>query len=78
MKSCFTCKHKKPLFLFKKNKMKYQLKSDFGRCVECRLCSVKRLIKQKGKVIKYNFNVKKMEIVNIKLNFKNIILEYIK
>lgn len=78
MKSCFTCKHKKPLFLFKKNKMKYQLKTDFGRCVECRLCSVKRLIKQKGKVIKYNFNVKKMEIVNIKLNFKNIILEYIK
>lgn len=78
MKRCFTCKHKKPLILFKKNRMKYQLKSDFGRCVECRLCSVKRLIKQKGKVVKFNFNVKKMEIVNIKLNFKNIILEYIK
>lgn len=78
MKRCFTCKHKKPLFLFKKNRMKYQLKTDFGRCVECRLCSVKRLINQKGKIVKFNFNVKKMEIVNIKLNFKNIILEYIK
>lgn len=78
MKRCFTCNIKKPLFLFKKNRMKYQLKSDFGRCVECRLCSVKRLIKQKGKVVKFNFNVKKMEIVNIKVNFLNIILEYIK
>jgi DNA-directed RNA polymerase subunit RPC12/RpoP len=77
MKNCFTCKHKKPLILFKKNRMKYQLKSDFGRCVECRSCSVKRFIKQKGKIVKYNFNIKKFEILELKINLINIINQYV-
>lgn len=77
MKTCFTCKRKKPLFLFKKNRMKYQLKSDFGRVVECRLCTVKRFINQKGKIVKYNWNIKKFEVVKSKLNLINIIKEYL-
>lgn len=76
MKKCFTCNIKKPLFLFHKNRMQYQLKSDFARCVECRMCTVKRLIKQNGKVVKRNFETNKFEIVKIKINLKNMLKEY--
>ena len=57
--------------------MKYQLKSDKGKQVECRLCSVKRFINQNGKIVNYNPATKKFEIIILKVNIKNIILQYI-
>lgn len=75
-KTCFTCKRTKPLFLFKLNKMKYQIKSNKGVVTECRVCSVKRLYKQDGYVVKYNFELKKFQVVYIKPSLTNLIKEY--
>lgn len=77
MKRCFTCNRLKPLIFFKINNRKYQLKSDKGRAVNCRLCNVKRLIKQDGKVIKYNYVTNKYDAVTIKTNLLNIIKYYL-
>ena len=77
MKRCFTCNRLKPLILFKINNRKYQLKTDKGRAVNCRLCNVKRLIKQNGEVIKYNFETNKYDAVTIKTNLINIIKYYL-
>ena len=68
IKRCFRCNRLKPLIWFKINPRKYQLKSDKGRAVDCRLCGVKRLIKQKGEVIKYNPNINKYDTIKLKLN----------
>lgn len=76
MKRCFTCKRNKPLFLYGKNNMKYMLSSDKGRLVECRLCSCKRLIKQKGRIARYNFDIKKFEMITIKPTLINLVKEY--
>jgi len=77
MKRCFTCNRLKPLICFKINHRKYQLKSDKRRAVNCRLCNVKRLIKQDGEVIKYNYETNKYEAVTIKTNLINIIKYYL-
>lgn len=77
MKRCFTCKRKKPLFLFKKNRMKYQLKSDMNRCVECRLCTAKRFINQHGKIAEFDFNIRKFQITKQNVSLINIIKQYI-
>ena len=77
MKRCFTCKRLKPLIWFKINNRKYQLKSDKGRAVNCRLCNVKRLIKQDGEVIKYNYVTNKYDAIKIKTNLINIIKYYL-
>lgn len=77
-KRCFTCKFNKPLVLYKKSKMKYTIPTDKGVNVDCRLCSTKRLIKQNGIVLEYDFNNKKFENKIIKLNIINIIKYYIK
>ena len=77
MKRCFTCHRLKPLIWFKINKRKYQLKSDKGRAVNCRLCNVKRLIKQNGEVLKYNYVTNKYDAVTIKINLINIIKYYL-
>jgi len=42
LKRCHNCKWFKwslPLFLFKKSNLKYQLKSDLGRCRTCKVCN---------------------------------------
>lgn len=77
MKRCFTCKRLKPLIWFKINNRKYQLKSDKCRAVNCRLCNVKRLIKQDGQIIKYNYETNKYEPITIKTNLINIIKYYL-
>ena len=76
MKRCFTCKRLKPLIWFKINHRKYKIKSDKGRAVNCRLCNVKRLIKQDGEVLKYNYETNKYDAVTIKINLINIIKYY--
>lgn len=77
MKRCFTCHRLKPLIWFKINNRKYHIKSDKGRAVNCRLCNVKRLIKQNGEVIKYNYVTNKYDAVAIKTNLINIIKYYL-
>ena len=62
--------------LFGINQMKYQVASAKGRLIDCRLCNVKRIIKQNGSVIKYNFEIKKFEVVYIKPTILNYIKEY--
>jgi len=78
IKRCFGCNKLKPLFWFKVNTRKYQLKSDKGRAVDCRLCGVKRLIKQKGEVIKYNPATNKYDSIKLKVNLLNILKTYFK
>lgn len=78
IKRCFGCNKLKPLFWFKVNQRKYQLKSDKGRAVDCRLCGVKRLIKQKGEVIKYNPATNKYNSIKLKVNLLNILKTYFK
>lgn len=63
--------------MYKQNKMKYQIKNNKGKLTECRLCSVKRLIKQKGKVVIYNYNTSKFEVKQVKINLLNIIKYYL-
>jgi hypothetical protein len=77
-KKCFTCNRKYPLFLFYVNKLKYQLPSDKGRCVNCRFCEIKYLFKRNGYVVRYDFITNKMVMININLTFKNILKEFIK
>ena len=77
MKRCFTCNRLKPLIWFKINNRKYKIKTDKGRAVNCRLCNVKRLIKQNGEVIKYNFETNKYDAITIKTNLINIIKYYL-
>ena len=77
MKRCFTCHRLKPLILFKINNRKYHIKSDKGRAVNCRLCNVKRLLKQRGEVIKYNYVTNKYDAITIKINLINIIKYYL-
>lgn len=48
MKKCHNCiwsSFKLPLFLFKSSSLKYQLKSDMGKCRTCRVCNAKRALK---------------------------------
>jgi hypothetical protein len=48
MKQCYKCYKFKPLFLFKRDSSKYQIKSSKGRCICCRKCSVKLAFKEGG------------------------------
>jgi hypothetical protein len=47
-KKCFTCKRNYPLFLFHVDSSKYQRESAKGKCIECRLCTYKRMKKDNG------------------------------
>ena len=47
-KQCFTCKKKKPLWLFNKRpKGSYMRDSDMGVSINCKKCTLKRAIKNK-------------------------------
>jgi hypothetical protein len=48
MKKCFNTKNNLPLFLFKKDSSKYQIQADKGRCKVCRICDLKKSLKQGG------------------------------
>lgn len=48
MKKCFKTERKLPLFMFQKDHSKYQLKSDLGRCKICRVCNMKKALKEGG------------------------------
>ena len=48
MKRCFTCRFNYPLFMYHLDASKYKIKANMGRTIECRLCSLKRNINNKG------------------------------
>jgi hypothetical protein len=75
IKRCFSCNRLKPLIWFKINPRKYQLKTDRGKSVNCRLCNVKRLIRQ-GEVIKHNPLTNKYDTVKMKINLLNLLKYY--
>jgi len=77
MKRCFTCRKNKPLLLFGTNKRKYQIASDKGKMINCRLCETKRFINNKGEIIKFNYNINKFNIVNNKPTLINITKMYL-
>jgi len=39
---CFSCGKKRPLIMYHKDDSKYQIKSNSGKCIECRICTYKR------------------------------------
>lgn len=41
-KYCFTCGKNKYLFMYHKDNSTYQIKSNSGKCIECRNCTYKR------------------------------------
>ena len=41
-KYCFTCGKRLPLIMYHRDDSKYQIKSNNGKCFECRFCTFKR------------------------------------
>jgi len=48
MKKCFTCRTNYPMLMYHLDNSKYQRKSSLGKTIECRFCSLKRNILDKG------------------------------
>lgn len=61
-KRCEGCNIKYPLFMFKKDRRKYQLPTAMGKVRKCRVC-VWSSTANNGKVVRYNFDTSKFEIV---------------
>lgn len=74
-KRCFSCSVNYPLFMYHKNNRTYQNKSDKGKVIECRICTVKRFIKQNGKIVRVVNG--KFTIVEKQVTLKNILKEFI-
>lgn len=77
-KRCFSCNRLKPLILFKTNNRIYQLKSDKGKVVDCRLCTIKRFINQKGTYLQFNTTINKYDTIIEIVSLKAIIKNYLK
>ncbi len=65
MKKCFGCNRKYPLFMFQKDKMKYQRPHDQGKVKVCRICNYVKWSKDKEAWL-YNFEVSKFQKVVFK------------
>jgi hypothetical protein len=48
MKKCFTCRTNYPMFFYHLDESKYKIKANKGKTIECRFCSLKRNILDKG------------------------------
>jgi len=72
-KRCYTCNIKWPLFMFKKDRRKFQLKIALGKVRNCKICSHKE---SREPVIRYNFTTNNFEIV--KLTWKQRLMEWAK
>ena len=47
-KYCISCGKNRPMWLYHKDDSKYQIKSNNGKCVECKICSYKRAKRDGG------------------------------
>lgn len=77
-KRCFSCNKLKHLLFFKVNHKKYQLPYDKGVMVDCRLCGVRRFIKQDGSILQYNFTTNRYDTIINKVTLINKIKIYFK
>lgn len=73
-KVCFTCKMKKPLSAFYKNKMKHALKSDLGVTVVCKDCDLLSAIRNLSNV-RFNFETNKFEVNHFQ-NVSEVVVWY--
>lgn len=64
MKRCYKCGWKLPLFLFQKDRRKFQLKFAQGKAHSCRFCTAKEY--KNEKIVRYNFETNKFELIEIK------------
>ena len=71
MKKCFTCGWRLPLFLFGKDRMRYQRESDKGRVKVCRVCEYKRW-NQLREAWKFNFVSRKFEKITFESRWQII------
>ena len=55
---CFKCHIEKPLEKFKDNYRKYQLKSNKGKCIVCKLCSLQDALNTLS-VVRYDYEENK-------------------
>jgi hypothetical protein len=75
LKRCYKCTHTYPLFLFHKDRRKFQLKFNKGTCAECRFCTADRVYS--GSIIRYNFNTNKFDTIEVNPNWINWIKVFI-
>lgn len=64
LKRCYKCGWNYPLFLYKKDRRKFQLKVAKGRVHECRFCTANRYTQ--GTVMRYNFETNKFDSIIVK------------
>ena len=71
-KNCTRCKRWFPLFMFKTDIRKYQLKTAMGKVMACRLCLWKE--SGKGSVVRWVGN----DFKTVTLTFKQRVIEFLK
>jgi len=69
MKKCYKCGIKYPLFMYHKDRRKFQLKFNQGKVSACRFCAAKEVLT--GSIIRFNFTTNKFEIIKVKPNWLN-------
>jgi hypothetical protein len=47
-KYCISCGKNRPMFMYHKDDSKYKIKANKGKTIECRFCSLKRNLNDKG------------------------------
>lgn len=47
-KYCRSCGKNRPIYMYHSDDSKYQIKSNNGKCIECRFCTFKRAKIDKG------------------------------
>ena len=53
-KYCRSCGKNRPMYLYHSDDSKYQIKSNNGRVIECRICTYKRAKSQGGLMSRIN------------------------
>lgn len=71
MKKCFYCDRLFPLFMYAKDKRKYQNASNKGRTYSCRICNYKRWNKDRFAWL-WNRSINKYERVEFKTRWQVI------
>ena len=47
-KKCFTCRNNYPMFMYHLDDSRYKIKANKGKTIECRFCTLKRNLNDKG------------------------------
>lgn len=76
MKRCYKCSTNYPLFMFSKDRKKFQLKYNQGKVCSCRFCTANEV--WKGSIVRFNFTTNKFDTIIVKPNWINWIKIFIK